>query len=40
MSYRDVKNVEEQSTPEPDSVNSLESMFAYNRSQSINHASI
>jgi hypothetical protein len=39
MSFRDVRNAEE-STSEPDSVNSLESMFSFNRSQSINHASI
>jgi hypothetical protein len=40
VSFREVKNAEETSTSGSDPVNSLESMFSLNRTQSINHASI
>lgn len=40
MSFREIKNAEQASTSGSDPVNSLESMFSLNRSQSINHADI
>jgi hypothetical protein len=40
VSFTEVRNAEETSTSGSDHVNSLESMFSFNRTQSINHASI
>jgi hypothetical protein len=40
VSFRELRNVEDHSTSRRESVSSLESMFANNRSHSLNYASI
>ena len=40
VSFRELQNAEDESTSGRDSVSSIESMFANNRSHSLNYASI